>query len=142
MHPCISGLALNTLVTLAISFWPSRTVGFMTCTASNCETSITCGLPLPALEGVPRVVYATTAFFAALAARAFARFATSAALRAGDSFRFAFFAAGAAFFAVVCAFEASAFFNSHRFFVAAIIAFLPAAESLRLGLGTASGAIG
>lgn len=131
MHPCISGLALNTLVTLAISFWPSRTVGFMTC-----------GLPLPALEGVPRVVYATTAFFAALAARAFARFATSAALRAGDSFRFAFFAAGAAFFAVVCAFEASAFFNSHRFFVAAIIAFLPAAESLRLGLGTASGAIG
>lgn len=123
MHPCISGLALNTLVTLAISFWPSRTVGFMTC-----------GLPLPALEGVPRVVYATTAFFAALAARAFARFATSAALRAGDSFRFAFFAAGAAFFAVVCAFEASAFFNSHRFFVAAIIAFLPAAESLRLGL--------
>ena len=131
MHPCISGLALNTLVTLAISFWPSRTVGFMTC-----------GLPLPALEGVPRVVYATTAFFAALAARAFARFATSAALRAGDSFRFAFFAAGAAFFAVVCAFEASAFFNSHRLFVAAIIAFLPAAESLRLGLGTASGAIG
>jgi hypothetical protein len=131
VHPCISGLALNTLVTLAISFWPSRTVGFMTC-----------GLPLPALEGVPRVVYATTAFFAALAARAFARFATSAALRAGDSFRFAFFAAGAAFFAVVCAFEASAFFNSHRFFVAAIIAFLPAAESLRLGLGTASGAIG
>jgi hypothetical protein len=77
-----------------------------------------------------------------LAARAFPRFATSATLRAGDSFRFVFFAAGAAFFAAGCAFEASAFFNSHRFFVAAMIAFLPAAESLRLGLGAASGAIG
>jgi hypothetical protein len=87
------------------------------------------------------LIYATTAFFAALAARAFARFATNAALRAGDSLRFAFFVAGAAFFAAGCAFEASAFFNSHRFFVTAMIAFLPAAESFRLGLGAISDVI-
>jgi len=40
------------------------------------------------------------------------------------------------------AFAASALFNAHRFFVAAIIAFLPAAESFRLGLCAASGAGG
>ena len=34
---------------------------------------------------------------------------------------------------------ASALFSAHRFFVAAMIAFLPAAESFRLGLGAASG---
>ena len=55
---------------------------------------------------LPSALIYSLAFFAALAARAFARFATSAALGAGDSFRFAFFAAGAAFFATVCAFEA------------------------------------
>src|ERR1017187_8236307 len=65
---------------------------------------------------------------AALAARAFARFATSAAFRAGDSFVLAtaFFAAGfSAFFA--------AWNAAHLFFVASEIAFLPAALILRFG---------
>ena len=68
--------------------------------------------------------------FAALAARAFARFATSAAFRAGDSFFFAiaFFSAG--FFACFAAWNAS-----HLFFVAATIAALPAALILRFGFG-------
>ena len=64
--------------------------------------------------------------FAALAARAFARFATSAAFRAGDIFLFT--GAGSA-----------ALTASHRFLVAAMIAFLPAAESFRFFLGAASG---
>jgi hypothetical protein len=38
------------------------------------------------------------------------------------------------------AFEASARFNAQRFFVAAMIAFLPAAESFRLGLEATSDA--
>src|ERR1019366_1059010 len=42
----------------------------------------------------------------------------------------------------VSAFAASALFNAQRFFVAAMIALLPAAESLRLGLGAASGGDG
>ena len=73
---------------------------------------------------------APAATLAALAARAFARFATSAAFRAGDSFLFgkAFFTA--AFFACFAAWNAA-----HRFLVAATIAFLPAAESFRLGFG-------
>ena len=73
---------------------------------------------------------------AALAARAFARFATSAAFRAGDSFFFA-----TAFFAAVffCAagfvFAAAAWTAAHLFFVASEIAFLPAALSFRFGFG-------
>src|ERR1022692_1781563 len=65
---------------------------------------------------------------AALAARAFARFATSAAFRAGDSFVLAtaFFAAG--FFACFVAWNAA-----HLFFVASEMAFLPAALILRFG---------
>src|ERR1035441_9229849 len=53
----------------------------------------------------------------------------------------------AAFFAgfLVAAFSCcalAALTASHRFFVAALIAFLPAAESFRLGLGAASGTDG
>ena len=72
--------------------------------------------------------YAPTVAFAALAARAFARFATSAAFRAGDSFflAIAFFSAG--FFACFAAWNAA-----HLFFVASEIAFLPAALILRFG---------
>jgi hypothetical protein len=77
--------------------------------------------------------YACAARFAALAALAFARFANSVALRAGDIFLFA----GALFAAGFAALTAS-----HRFFVAAMMAFLPAAESFRLGLGAASGTCG
>ena len=44
--------------------------------------------------------------------------------------------------AAFIAFAASARFSAHRFFVAAMIAFLPAAESFRLGLGDASGGDG
>ncbi|MGD0870425.1 MAG: hypothetical protein ABSB88_12785 [Bryobacteraceae bacterium] len=47
------------------------------------------------------------------------------------------FGALAVFF--VSALVASARFSAQRFFVAAMIVFLPAAESLRLGLGAASG---
>jgi hypothetical protein len=55
--------------------------------------------------------------------------------------RIACAAAGAGFLAAVyVAFAASARFNAHRFFVAAMIACLPAAESFRFGLGAASGA--
>jgi len=70
-------------------------------------------------------------FLAALAVRAFARFSTSAALRAEDNLGAAFFAtAGAIFFA-------AAFFSRHRFFKAATIAALPALLSLRFGSGVA-----
>jgi hypothetical protein len=71
---------------------------------------------------------APAATLAALAARAFARFATSAAFRAGDSFLFgkAFFTA--AFFAFFAAWNAA-----QRFLVASEIAFLPAALILRFG---------
>ena len=71
---------------------------------------------------------APAATLAALAARAFARFATSAAFRAGDSFVLAtaFFAAG--FFACFVAWNAA-----HLFFVASEMAFLPAALILRFG---------
>ena len=74
---------------------------------------------------------------AALAARAFARFATSAAFRAGDNFRF-----GAALFAAVffCAagfvFAAAPWTAAHLFFVASEIAFLPATLILRFGFAT------
>src|ERR1035437_8779564 len=71
---------------------------------------------------------APAATLAALAARAFARFATSAAFRAGDSFVLAtaFFAAG--FFACFVAWNAA-----HLFFVASEMAFFPAALILRFG---------
>jgi hypothetical protein len=71
------------------------------------------------------------ALFAARAARAFARFATNAAFRAGDSF-----VLGGAFFADL----ADSWIAAHRFFVAATIAARPALLSFRLGLGAASGA--
>src|ERR1035438_1564360 len=71
------------------------------------------------------VAYAA-ARFAALAARALARFATRAAFRAGDIF----FLAGA-FAAAFCALWTA----SHRFFVAATIAALPAALSFRFAFG-------
>jgi hypothetical protein len=69
-----------------------------------------------------------------LAARAFARFATSAAFRAGDSFLFAtaFFAA-TFFCAAGFVFAAAAWTAAHLFFVASEIAFLPAALSFRFG---------
>src|ERR1019366_1477621 len=69
---------------------------------------------------------------AALAARAFARFATSAAFRAGDSLLFAtaFFSAG--FFACFVAWNAA-----QRFLVASEMAFLPAALILRFGFAVA-----
>jgi hypothetical protein len=73
------------------------------------------------------------ALFAARAARAFARFATSAAFRAGDSFFFG---------AALCADFADLWIAAHRFFVAATIAARPALLSFRLGLGAASGADG
>src|ERR1035437_10786179 len=75
---------------------------------------------------------APAATLAALAARAFARFATSAAFRAGDSFVLAtaFFAAG--FFACFVAWNAA-----HLFFVASEIAFRPAALILRFGFAVA-----
>jgi len=75
---------------------------------------------------------APAATLAALAARAFARFATSAAFRAGDSFLFgkAFFTA--AFFACFAAWNAA-----HLLFVASEIAFLPAALILRFGFAVA-----
>ena len=72
--------------------------------------------------------------FTARAARAFARFASNAAFRAGDSFLFA----GAVFDAGFSAWWIAA----QRFFVAATIAALPALLSLRLGLGAANGAGG
>jgi hypothetical protein len=75
--------------------------------------------------------FAASARFAALAARAFARLATNAAFRAGDSFLFAEVFFAGAFCALWIA--------SHRFFVAATIAALPALLSFRLGLGAASG---
>src|ERR1035437_359475 len=65
--------------------------------------------------------------FAALAARAFARFASSAAFRAGDSFLLAtaFFGAGAG---------SLAWWNAaHRFFCANAIRFLATALILRFG---------
>jgi hypothetical protein len=46
-----------------------------------------------------------------------------------------FLRVGTAVFAAPCAFAASALFNAHRFFVAAMIARLPAAESFRFGFG-------
>src|ERR1019366_2147550 len=75
---------------------------------------------------------APAATLAALAARAFARFATSASFRAGDSFLFgkAFFTA--AFFACFAAWNAA-----HLLFVASEIAFLPAALILRFGFAVA-----
>src|ERR1035441_5760931 len=75
---------------------------------------------------------APAATLAALAARSFARFATSAAFRAGDSFLFgkAFFTA--AFFACFAAWNAA-----HLLFVASEIAFLPAALILRFGFAVA-----
>src|ERR1017187_9442983 len=75
---------------------------------------------------------APAATLAALAARAFARFATSAAFRAGDSFVLAtaFFAAG--FFACFVAWNAA-----HLFFVASEMAFLPAALILHFGFAVA-----
>src|ERR1039457_2041172 len=75
---------------------------------------------------------APAATLAALAARAFARFATSAAFRAGDSFVLAtaFFAAG--FFACFVAWNAA-----HLFFVASKMAFFPAALILRFGFAVA-----
>src|ERR1039458_1561500 len=75
---------------------------------------------------------APAATLAALAARTFARFATSAAFRAGDSFVLAtaFFAAG--FFACFVAWNAA-----HLFFVASEMAFLPAALILRFGFAVA-----
>ena len=83
---------------------------------------------------------APAATLAALAARAFARFATSAAFRAGDSFLFgkAFFTA--AFFACFAAWNAA-----HLLFVASEIAFLPAALMFRrlgfVGSGVAAVAV-
>ena len=71
--------------------------------------------------------------FAALAARAFARFATSAAFRAGDIFLFAGALLAAGFAALTA---------SQRFFVAATIAALPARLSFRFFLGAASCADG
>jgi hypothetical protein len=78
--------------------------------------------------------YAAAPRFAALAALAFARFANNAALRAGDIF---FFTG-----AVVVAGFSALWTEAHRFFVAAMIAFLPAAESFRLVLGAAAGTAG
>ena len=77
--------------------------------------------------------YAWAARFAALAARAFARFATSAAFRAGDIFLFAGALLAAGFAALTA---------SQRFFVAATIAALPARLSFRFFLGAASCADG
>ena len=78
-------------------------------------------------------IYAAAALFAALAARARAKFASNAAFRAGDIF---FFAGAVA--AAFCALWIAA----HRFFVAAMIAALPAALNLRLALGEATGVDG
>jgi hypothetical protein len=44
--------------------------------------------------------------------------------------------------AALAALAASALCSAHRFLVAAMIAFLPAADSLRLGLGDSCGAAG
>ncbi len=79
---------------------------------------------------------------AALAARAFARFATSAAFRAGDSFLFATAVLAAVFF-WVAGFDlaAAAFFSAHRFFNAATMFALPALLSFRFAFG-ASGIAG
>ena len=73
--------------------------------------------------------------FAAFAARAFARFATSAAFRAGDSFAFATAFCAVAFFATGFVFAAAAWTAAHLFFVASEIAFLPSLLSFRLGFG-------
>src|SRR5260370_12422680 len=80
---------------------------------------------------------------AALAARAFARFATSAAFRAGDSFFFATAFFAAAFFCTAgFGFAVAAFFSAHRFFNAATMFALPDLLSFRfLGFG-ASGVAG
>jgi hypothetical protein len=73
-------------------------------------------------------------FFAALAARAFARFATSAAFPAGDSFRLATDFLAAAFLATAgAAFPASARTRSQRALIAPTIAALPALLSFRFG---------
>src|SRR5438046_1133711 len=74
------------------------------------------------------------AALAALACRAFARFATSAAFLAGDSFFFATAFFAMAFFATGTVLTAAAFFAAHLFFKAATIAALPAALSLRFGI--------
>ena len=71
--------------------------------------------------------YAVAARFAALAALAFARLATSAAFRAADIFLFA----GAVFGS-----EAAFFDSAHLFRCASAIAFLPAALILRFALGS------
>jgi hypothetical protein len=73
--------------------------------------------------------YALAARFAALAARAFAKFASNAAFRAGDNF---FFAGG-----VFVAGFSVLWTAAHRFFVAATIAARPALLSFRLALGGA-----
>jgi hypothetical protein len=75
--------------------------------------------------------------FAAFAALAFAKFATSFALAAGDSFLFGVVFLAAGFSSGAWA----ALTPAQCFFVAAMIAFLPAAESLRLAFG-ASGVAG
>src|ERR1019366_1557531 len=76
--------------------------------------------------------FAASARFAALAARAFARFATNAAFRALLSFRFGFDVAGAG--------GSAAFLEAaHLFRCASAIAFRPAAlifRRLRLPVGT------
>jgi len=87
--------------------------------------------------------YAAAARFAALAARAFARFATRAALRAGDIFFFAAFTEGAFTAAfLTTTFFAAAFFAAHRFFKAATMFALPALLSFRLALGAGAGVDG
>ena len=76
--------------------------------------------------------FAASARFAALAARAFARFATNAAFRALLSFRFGFDVAGAG--------GSAAFLEAaHRLRCASAIAFLPAALILRRLRVVASG---
>ena len=73
--------------------------------------------------------YADAAFFAALAALAFARFATSAALRSGDIFFFTAVFFGAAFFEVA---PCLAWNAAQRFFCAAAMRLRAATLRLRL----------
>jgi hypothetical protein len=91
----------------------------------------------------PTLNYAAAARFVALAARAFARFATSAAFLAGDILFIAAFAGGALTAAfLTTAFFASAFFSAHLFFRAATMLALPAALSLCLALAGAGAVTG
>src|ERR1017187_5674222 len=75
---------------------------------------------------------ASVVALAALAARAFARFATSAAFRAGDNFFFATALFAVAFLATT-GFVFALWNAAHRFLVASEMAFRPAALILRFG---------